>query len=161
MNNTKSGTSKASKSRKRPPVDDEEDEFGLQTPWPENPDGYVIPQREIEQFIGGQIIYEAHLTAERFVVVAEAALAIGRGEDVDLNRRLIRYVASEDSNQDYRQVMKAMISAIEAGDKGIHAAYSTARYLLEFGFEYTACCNRERLYEKGLTRMRRAAKRRK
>ena len=161
MNNTKSGTSKASKSRKRPPVDDD-DEFGLQTPWPENPDGYVIPQREIEHFIGGQIIYEAHITAERFVVVAEAALAIGRGEDVDLNRRLIQYVAGEDPNQDYRQLMKAIISAIETGgDKGIQAAYSTARYLLEFGFEYTACCNKERLYEKGLTRMRRAAKRRK
>ena len=159
MNNTKSKTSKASKSRKRPPVD--EDEFGLQTPWPENPDGYVIPQREIEQFIGGQIIYEAHITAERFVVVAEAALAIGRGEDVDLNRRLIRYVAGEDPSEDYRQVMKAMISAIEAGDEGIQAAYSTAKYLLEFGFEYTACCNREMLYEKAVTRMRRAAKRRK
>jgi len=160
MNNTKSGTSKTSKSRKRPPVDDQ-DEFGLQTPWPENPDGYVIPQREIEQFIGGQIIYEAHITAERFVVVAEAALAIGRGEDVDLNRRLIRYVASEDPSEDYRQVMKAMIEAIEAGDKGIQAAYGTARYLLEFGFEYTTCCNRELLYEKAVTRMRRAAKRRK
>ena len=106
-------------------------------------------------------MYEAHLTAERFVVVAEAALDIGRGEDVDLNRRLIRYVASEDPSEDYRQVMKAMISAIEAGDKGIQAAYSTARYLMEFGFEYTACCNRERLYEKAVTRMRRAAKRRK
>src|ERR1044071_4086633 len=115
----------------------------------------------LEQFIGGQILYEAHLTAERFVVVAEAALAIGRGEDVDLNLRLIRYVASEDPSEDYRQLMKAMISAIETGDKGIEAAYSTAKYLLEFGFEYTACCNRERLYEKALTRMRRAAKRRK
>ena len=160
MNNTKSQTSKASKSRRQPLVEDE-DEFGLQTPWPENPDGYIIPQREIEQFIGGQIVYEAHITAERFVVVAEAALAIGRGEDVDLNRRLIRYVASEDPSDDYQQLMEAMISAIEAGDEGIQAAYSTARYVLEFGFEYTACCNKERLYEKALTRMRRAAKRRK
>ena len=139
----------------------DEDEFNLQTPWPDDPDGYVVPQKQIEDFIGGQTMHEAHITAERFVVVAEAAHAISRGQKVDLNRRLIRYVASEDRNADYRQVMKAVIAAIEQGEQGAQAAFCTARYLLEFGFEYTACCNRERLYERALERMQQKAKLRK
>jgi len=54
-----------------------------------------------------------------------------------------------------------MKAAIKAGEEGVQAAYSTARYLLEFGFEYTTCCNRERLYERALERMQRAALQRK
>jgi len=150
----------SSKSRKQPLFVDEDD-FNLQTPWPDDPDGYVIAQKQIEDFIGCQTMYEAHITAERFVVVAEAAHAISRGEKVELNRRLIRYIASEDRNADYRQVMKAVIAAIEQGEKGAMAAFCTARYLLEFGFEYTACCNRERLYERALERMQQAANRKK
>ena len=157
MSITKKGSSKSTKQ----PLDDEEDEFDFQTPWPEDPDGYVIAQKQIEDFIGCQTLYQAHITAERFVVVAEAAHAISRGQKVDLNRRLIRYVASEDRSSDYKQVMKAVIAAIEQGEQGAQAAFCTARYLLEFGFEYTACCNRERLYERALERMQRAAKQRK
>lgn len=42
--------------------------------------------------------------------------------------------------------MRAMISAIEQGEKGIMAVYCTTRYLVEYGFEYIACCNREKMH---------------
>lgn len=70
------------KSRKQPRVDDRFDE---QTPWPENPDGYVVPQREIEKFIGNQTLFKAQITARRFMVVADAGRAIGKAVNVDLN----------------------------------------------------------------------------
>jgi hypothetical protein len=54
--------------------------------------------------------------------------------------------------------MKAMIWAIEQGEKGIMSAYCTTRYLLEYGFEYTACCNREKLRMDNLKRIMRRAK---
>jgi len=164
MHNTKSATSKAGKGSSkssRQPLFVDDDDFNLQTPWPEDPDGYVVPQKQIEDFIGNQTVYEAQLTAERFVVLAEACQALLSNQKVDLNLRLIRYIASEDRSADYQQVMKAMKAAIKAGEEGIQAAYSTARYLLEFGFEYTTCCNREKLYERAVEQMQRAAQQRK
>jgi len=141
----------SSKSRKRY-------QFDNQTPWPENPDGYVVPQKEIEEFIGNQTLRKAQTTAKRFMIVADAGRAIGRGENVDLNWRLIRYTASLDKSESFQRIIKAMMSAIESGEKGIFAAYCTTRYLIEFGFEYTACCNREKLHLDKLKRIIRTAK---
>jgi hypothetical protein len=145
----------SSKSRKPPLVDDL---FDRQIPWPVNPRGYVVTEKEIEQFIGNQIINKAQITAKRFMVVADAAKAVGKGENVDLNWQLIHHTASLDKSEDYQRIMKAMIEAIEKGREGIIAAYITTKYLLEYGFEYTASCNREKLYEDRLKRLSRAAK---
>lgn len=125
-----------------------------QMPWPENPDGYVVPQKEIEQFIGKQTLIKAQITAKRFMVVADAGRAIGKSKNVELNWRLIRRTASLDKSESYQRIMKAMIAAIEQGEKGIMAAYCTTRYLLEYGFEYTACCNREKLHMDKLKQIR-------
>jgi hypothetical protein len=145
----------SAKSRKRPTVDDP---FDRRIPWPENPHGYVVPEKEIEVFIGNQTIRKAQITAKRFVVVAEAAEALGKGENVGLNRRLIGHIASLDKSPDYRRIMKAMTEAIWQGEQGIAAACLTTKYLLEYGFEYTACCNREKLYKDGLRRISRSVK---
>lgn len=145
----------SSKSRKQPLVDDQ---FNLQTPWPDNPYGYVLPQDEIEQFIGNQTVNKAQVTAKRFMVVADAAEAVGKGESVDLNWQLIHHTASLDKSEDYQRIMKAIIKAIEKGGEGIIAACITTKYLLEYGFEYTACYNREKLYKDRLKRLSRASK---
>jgi hypothetical protein len=128
-----------------------------QTPWPENPDGYVVPRKELEELISNQILLKAQTTAKRFMVVADAARAIGRGENVDLNWRLIQHTTSLDKSESYQRIMRAMISAIEQGHKGIMAAYCTTRYLVEYGFEYTACCNREKQHLDKLKRIMRSA----
>jgi hypothetical protein len=118
----------------------------------------VVTQKEIERFISSQPLHRAQLTARRFAVVADAAKAIGRGEDVELNWRLIRRIADEDKSADYQRIMGTMIKAIEQGEEGIAAAYSTAMHLKDFGFEYAACDNRERTYKEALEQVRRAAK---
>ena len=143
------------KSRKRRPAGGEFDE---QTAWPENPDGYVVSKKEIERFIGSQTVYKAQITARRFMVVADAARAIGRGENANLNRQLILHTASLDKSESYQRIMKAMVSAIETGEQGIMAAYCTTRYLLEYGFEYIACCNREKLHAGRLRQIKQAVK---
>jgi hypothetical protein len=148
MSITKKGSSK---SRKR-------SQFDEQTPWPQNPDGYVVSKKEIEGYIGNQTVRKAQTTARRFMVVADAGRAIGRGENVDLNWRLIRYTASLDKSESYQRIIKAIMSAIESGEKGIFAAYCTVRYLIEFGFEYTACCNREKLHLDKLKQIMRGVK---
>lgn len=144
--------------KNKPRIKNREPEIDEQTPWPENPDGYLVPQREIEEFIGKQILLKAQITAKRFMVVADAGRAIGKGKNVELNWRLIHYTASLDKSESYQRIMKAMLSAIEQGEKGIMAAYCTTRYLLEYGFEYTACCNREKLHMDKLKQISRAAK---
>ena len=88
------------------------------------------------------------------MAVADAARAIGRGEDVSLNWRLIRYTVGLDKSEGYQRIMKAMIAAIEAGEQGIMAAYCTTRYMLEYGFEYIACYNREKLHARKLKRVK-------
>lgn len=51
----------------------------------------------------------------------------------------------------------AMIKAIKKGEEGILAAYSTVMHLMDFGFKYIACGNRETRYSEAIGRMRRVA----
>jgi hypothetical protein len=124
--------------------------------WPENIDGFVVTKQQLEDFIGNQTLYQAQSTTKRFIVIAAAARQIARGENKELNWRLIRYVAGEDDGV----VMRAMLSAIAQGEEGIAAACLTITHLLDFGFEYMASCNRDLIYEDSLKRMMQATERR-
>ncbi len=145
------------KSRKLPLVDGLSDR---RVPWPENIDGFVVAKKELEDFIGNQTLVQAQATAERFIVIADSARSIARGEQVDLNWRLIRYVASEDDSADYQKIMRAMLEAIEQGEEGIMAVWSTTMHMLDFGFECMTSCNRGLIYEDSLERMMQATERR-
>src|ERR1044072_94834 len=115
--------------------------------WPENVDGFVITKQQLEEFIGNQTLVQAQATAKRFIVIADAARQIARGENKEMNWRLIRYVASEDDSAGCQQMMKAMLSAIAQGEEGIAAACLTTKHLLDVRFEYMTSCNRELIYE--------------
>ena len=145
------------KSREFPLVDGQIDR---RIPWPENASGFVVTKQQLEDFLGNQTLYQAQATAKRFIVIADAARQIARGENKELNWRLIRFVAGEDESAAYQLLMKAMISAIEQGEEGIKAVRSTTMHLLDFGFEYMTNCGRELIYEEGLMRMWQAAERR-
>ena len=123
-------------------------------PWPENPSGFVVGQQQLEDFLGNQTLYQAQATAKRFVVVAEAARQIAKGQQVDLNFRLIRFIASEDKSEGYQQVMKLMLKAIDQGKEGITAVRSTAMHVMDFGFDYMTSYGYEFIYEEGLERIR-------
>ena len=125
-----------------------------QIAWPDNPRGFVVSQQQLEDFIGNLTLYQAQATAKRFVAVAEAAGQIAKGQQVDLNFRLIHFIASEDKSEGYQQVMKLMLKAIDQGEEGITAVRSTAMYVMDFGFDYMTSYGYEFIYEEGLERIR-------
>ena len=125
-----------------------------QIAWPDNPRGFVVSQQQLEDFIGNLTLYQAQATAKRFVVVAEAAGQIAKEQQVDLNFRLIRFIASEDKSEGYQQVMKLMLKAIDQGEEGITAVRSTAMHVMDFGFDYMTSYGYEFIYEEGLERIR-------
>lgn len=127
--------------------------------WPENANGFVVPQKELEAFIGNQTLFQAQITAKRFIVIAEAARHIARGEQFDLNLRLIRLVAGEDNGEDYQQVMRAMLRAIDRGEEGIKAACLTAIHVMDFGFECMTSYGSESIYQEGLERLKQSTER--
>ena len=128
-----------------------------QIAWPDNPRGFVVSQQQLEDFIGNLTLYQAQATAKRFVVVAEAAGQIAKGQQVDLNFRLIHFIASEDKSEGYQQVMKLMLKAIDQGEEGITAVRSTAMHVMDFGFDYMTSYGNKLIYEEGLERMRQEA----
>ena len=71
MNNTKSETSESgtesSESNHQPQVADDK-----RIPWPENPKVYVIPEREIEDYLGYQMLNISFVIAAWFIAVVEA-----------------------------------------------------------------------------------------
>ena len=146
----------SSNSRKFPLVDGMADRS---IPWPDNIDGFVVSQKELEDFMGNRSLRQAQATAKRFDVIASAAYRIGRGEEVDLNWKLIRFVASEDESADYQRVMRLMLRAIKQGEEGITAVRSTAMHVMDFGFEYMTSYGSELIYEEGLESLKRATER--
>lgn len=143
-----------SKSREFPLVDGLIDRT---IPWPENIHGFVVTKQELEDFIGNQTLRQAQATAKRFVAVAEAARQIAKGEQVDLNLRLIRFIASEDKSEGYQQMIKLMLRAIDQGEEGINAVRSTATHVMDFGFDYMASYGNRLIYEDGLERLKQTA----
>src|ERR1044072_938211 len=158
MNNSKVDRQEAEKdlsnSRKFPLIDGLADRS---IPWPDNIDGFVVTKQQLEDFIGNQTLYQAQATAKRIVILAEAARQIAKGEQLDLNWQLIRFVASEDKSEGYQRVIGAMIRAIEQGEAGITAVQSTAMHVMDFGFDYMTSYGNEFIYEEGVERMRQSA----
>ena len=143
-----------SKSRQFPLVDGCADR---RIPWPDNIDGFVVGQKELEEFIGNQTLYQAQATAKRIVILAQAARQIAEGKQLDLNWQLIHFVASEDKSEGYQRVIGAMIRAIDQGEEGIRAVRSTAMHVMDFGFDYMTSYGNEFIYEEGLERMKQSA----
>ena len=130
-------------------------------PWPDNPEGLVLPEKELRDFIGIQTVYHAQATAKRFAIVAEAALAISSNEDVEMNWQLIHRIVNEDKNTYYQRVMQAMVEAIKKGKEGTMRAYATVTYLWLVGFGEIAWSTTEEYYKRRVKRMKQTRKRRK
>ena len=67
-------------------------------------------------------------------------------------------MVSEDNSRKYRRVIKAIVLAIEEGEKKVKAPYRTLQYALKFGFEEVARCNRQEVYKNGIERLKGAIK---
>lgn len=127
--------------------------------WPKNPGGFVIVQKELEDFIGNQTLRQAQATAKRLVIIAEAARCIARGEEYEMNWRLIRFVANEDKSEGCQRLMQAMIRAIDQGEEGVKAVSITALHVMDFGFENMTSYGNEFIYGEGLERLKQSVER--
>jgi hypothetical protein len=123
------------------------------------PNGCVLPEKEIENFIGNLTVIEANAVVIHLGVIAEAAEKISRGEQPELNWRLIRKIAGDHKKRAAQQVMKAILAAVEQGGAGIEASRLTATIAYHYLFDYgpTRASIRQ-LHKTMLKRMRRTGK---
>lgn len=133
-------------------------------PWRSNPHGYVVPESEIRELVGNQLLKNLNDFAARMQAIVDATtctytaahfrevatLAKDRLTDTDI--RLIRLVSSQDRSRQYQRVMKAILDAMEQGPEGIRAVRRTAALAVRLAFAWTSTYNSALLeYENDLT----------
>ena len=126
-----------------------------------NPQPYVVPEGEIRELAANLRIGEAHAAGLCLLVIGEAVKAIveGKTESRETNVRLIKRIQSEEECRPIRQIIKAIIAAIEQGAEGIYAACLTITRFLEFTFEFVPDQRTaERLYKEKLRRIRKTTR---
>ena len=106
----------------------------------DTPQKYVVPEREIRDFIGGLSVVHISTIAARFQIVADLTSGafeerIDKLEESDL--KLIRRIAAEENGPQYRRLMTAIIAAVAEDRHGINAAHLTARRVVELSFRCT------------------------
>lgn len=106
----------------------------------EIPQKYVIPEREIREFIGGLSVVDISAIAARFQVVAD--LTSGAFEEridslSESDLTLIKRIAGEDIGLPYQRLMTAILAAVAQGRHEINAAHLTARRVVELAFRCT------------------------
>ena len=101
---------------------------------------YVVPEREIRDFIGRLSVVDISTVAARFQIVADLTSGafeerIDQLDESDL--KLIRRIAAEDNGALYRRLMTAIIAAVAEDRHAINAAHLTARRVVELAFRCT------------------------
>jgi hypothetical protein len=117
---------------------------------------YVVPESEIRGFVESLGIHELNAVAVRFQVVADLTSGslkgrIDRLEPSDL--QLIKKIANESAEEDYRKIMAAIIAGVGQGPHGVNTAHLTASRAVELAFRWT------REYFSGLDRYRKKLRR--
>lgn len=102
---------------------------------------YVVPETAIRAFIGGLRVRDVETTAASFQIVADATHREidSKVDRLDRSRlQLLREVAGERTNKQYRRIMRAIIAGVGQGPRGIDAAHLTASYAVELAFGWTS-----------------------
>lgn len=124
-----------------------------------SPSPYAVPESEIRGFVESLGIHDLNAVAIRFQVVADLTSGslkgrIDRLEPSDL--LLIKQIAGESGDEDYRRIMAAIIAGVGQGPDGVNTAHLTASRAVEMAFrwtrEYFSALDR---YRKKLRRLRR------
>ena len=124
-----------------------------------SPSPYAVPESEIRGFVESLGIHDLNAVAVRFQVVADLASGslkgrIDRLEPSDL--LLIKQIAGESGDEDYRRIMAAIIASVGQRPHGVNTAHLTASRAVELAFrwtrEYFSALDR---YRKKLRRLRR------
>ncbi len=99
--------------------------------------GYLIPESEIRKFIERLQINEINTVASRLQAVADLTSRSTDGRLATSCVQRIKRTARESKNKQYQKLMQAIISAVEQGPAGIHAANQTANRAVEIAFNWT------------------------
>jgi hypothetical protein len=136
-------------------------------PWRSHPHGYVVPESEIRELVGNQLLKNLNDFAARMQVIVEATtctysaahfrevatLAKDRLTEGDI--RMIRRVAGQDRSRQYQRLMKAILDAIEHGPEGIRAVRRSAALAVRLAFAWSSTYNSALLeYENDLAASR-------
>lgn len=99
---------------------------------------YAVADSDLQQMVGKTILDQFLVYAARFQLVVdltdnpndESGLA-----DSDLEQ--IKQLAAESKRSDYRKIMKAIVTAVRQGPRGIYLAHRTAIRAVHLFFNFT------------------------
>jgi hypothetical protein len=100
---------------------------------------YVVAESVIENFVKHLRVRDAETAMARLQTVADITAGM-RVKSDKLERSdsdLVKWLAAQSKNKDYRQIMRGIIEAIEQGEEGVEAAHRTARRAVEVGFRWS------------------------
>ncbi len=100
----------------------------------------AVSESEIHDFIRSLQVGDWESFAARMQVIVDATSASTEqeaGEIDESNLRLIKRVARESKDKSYKQIMGAIIAAIEQGSEGIKSAHKTAAMAVDHVFIWT------------------------
>lgn len=94
-------------------------------------ESYVVPEGEIRDFVNKRRLGEIDSLEAQMNVVVEVTSRLLEGCFRETDMQVLNKVASQRSNKQYRQIMRAVVSATKRGPKGIWAARKTAVRIME------------------------------
>jgi hypothetical protein len=100
---------------------------------------YLVDESVIERFVKHLRVRDAETAMARLQTVSDltAGMLIEPDEIDRADVEIIKRLTSESRDKDYRQMMRAMVTAIEQGEEGIEAAPRTAARAVEVGFRWS------------------------
>ena len=100
---------------------------------------YLVDESVIERFVKRLQVRKAEAAVAPLQTVSDltAGMMIEPDEIDRADVEIIKRLAGESRNKDYRQIMRQIVAAIEQGDEGIEAAHRTAARAVEVGFRWS------------------------
>jgi hypothetical protein len=106
----------------------------------EDPHPYVVAESEIRGLVGRLDIRSLSTVAARFQTVADLTSGAfdERKDPLDpSDLMLIKQIAAEDKRESYRRIMRAIITGVGQGQRGINAAHLTANLIVLMTFRWS------------------------
>jgi hypothetical protein len=100
---------------------------------------YVVPESVMENFVKHLRVRDAETAMARLQTVSDltAGMLIDPQEIDRADVEIIKRLAAESRDKDYRQIIKQIVAAIEQGEEGVEAAHRTAARAVEVGFRWS------------------------
>jgi hypothetical protein len=95
------------------------------------PGGYVVPEQLILDFVADQRIRDVDELEAQMWAIQDAAQALLKGRSRRTHLGRIRRVATKSRDPQFKQLMSAILAAVEDGEHGIWAASTTAVRIVE------------------------------